>query len=150
MAGLCAAQVKVIFKLPGEFGNFPCPLTYVVWFTPFQNHPVGDISMYKISPSMHSHQHHASIIPISDIVWSCHLIPGFGSGSAQLLGWTAEKVLDEAPYFYLNPYLCHHDFVLLRYSIDLYHDKLARKEHKIELGHACSIRPHRPYVYGQD
>ncbi|KAF8170150.1 hypothetical protein BJ912DRAFT_1025406 [Pholiota molesta] len=102
----CAADVKVIFRLPEEFGNFSCPLAYVSWYTAFQTLPVDGLAMYKISRSTRAHRRRVSIIPVTDIVRSCHLIPGFG-------GWTADTVLTEAPYFYLNPYLRHHDFVWL-------------------------------------
>lgn len=142
-------QIHVFFKLPDEFGTFPCPLAYVSWFTAFQTLPVDGIGMYKIARSTRAHQRRASIIPVTDIVRSCHLIPGFGSARAQDLGWTTDTVLKEAPYFYLNPYLRHHDFLLLRYSVDLYQDQLARRAQEIAAKRARGIRPRRPYVIGR-
>lgn len=47
---------------------------------------------------------------------TCHLIPRFGSKIDRT--WTMDNVLDIAPAFYLNPYLRHHDFFLLRYLVD--------------------------------
>ncbi|KAF8189632.1 hypothetical protein BJ912DRAFT_1058887 [Pholiota molesta] len=148
LSGLCVAQVHVIFKLPDEFGTFPCPLAYVSWFKPLR-HPVPGIGMYQVSFSSQNHRRRASIIPITDIVRTCHLIPVFGSASAQDLGWTAEKVVSEAPSFYLNPYLRHHDFVLLRHQVDLHLDEQAARERSIEERRARGIRPRHPYVMGR-
>ncbi|KAI9060152.1 hypothetical protein FKP32DRAFT_1539560, partial [Trametes sanguinea] len=53
------------------------PLAYVEWFTPF--HSVDEVTgMYVVSPSTRQRQRFASIIPLSDIVRTCHLIPCWG------------------------------------------------------------------------
>ena len=76
--------------------------------------------MYEVSFSSHNRRQRASIIPLIDIVQTCHFIPVFGRASAQCLGWTAETVFHEATSFYLNPYLCHRDFYFLRYRLEMY------------------------------
>ncbi|KAI0821808.1 hypothetical protein BC628DRAFT_1281640, partial [Trametes gibbosa] len=53
------------------------PLAYVEWFTPFQ--VVDQITgMYVVSPSTRQRQRNCSVIPLSDIVRTCHLVPCWG------------------------------------------------------------------------
>ncbi|KAL6300356.1 hypothetical protein BKA93DRAFT_819505 [Sparassis latifolia] len=115
--GLCVARVRAIFRVPEEYGRqFKDPLAYVEWFTPFRS-LVSDIGMYKIS---YSHRHNArrsSIIPVTQIVRSCHLIPHWGRSVVP--SWTSAEVLDQATSFYVNPYLRHDDFLMFRYLEEL-------------------------------
>ncbi|KZT11769.1 uncharacterized protein LAESUDRAFT_609333, partial [Laetiporus sulphureus 93-53] len=54
------------------------PLAYVEWFTPF--HAKDTVTgMYIISHSMRQHYRYAAMIPITEIVRTCHLIPVWGS-----------------------------------------------------------------------
>ena len=103
----------LIFKLPMEFGDFPTPLAYVRWFRGFsaKDQTVG---MYKISPSTRNGGYaNTSIIPITHIVRGCHLVPVFGKEIDH--SWTCENALNRSADFFLNPYLRHLDFFLLRY-----------------------------------
>ena len=100
--GLMVAQVRVIFQLPQEYGTFPHPLAYVEWFMGFST-PVTDLGMYQISRSSHSHRRQVSIIPITQIKCSIHLIPKFGKQMDP--SWTADDVLERCKYFYVNCYL---------------------------------------------
>jgi len=59
-------------------------------------------------------------------------MPCFGNSNAFDLGWTAATILDEAPSFYLNPYLRHYDFNLLRYSLDSYLDGERERARQVE------------------
>lgn len=68
--------------------------------------------MYQLTRSFRNRYRRASIIPVNQIVRSCHLIPKFGAKIGR--NWNAENVLDAADYFYLNPDLRLHDFVLFR------------------------------------
>ncbi|TBU32490.1 hypothetical protein BD309DRAFT_838258, partial [Dichomitus squalens] len=53
------------------------PLAYVEWFTAF--HVVDPITgMNVVAPSTRSHRRYATVIPVTDIVRSCHLIPNWG------------------------------------------------------------------------
>lgn len=121
MDGIGVAQVRLLFRLPEQFGVHSSPLAYVHWFKPLRT-PVDGLGMYKVSFSSHNHRQRASVIFASDILRTCHLMPCFGNSNAFDLGWTAATVLDEAPSFYLSPYLRHYDFHLLRYSLDSYLD----------------------------
>ncbi|KAJ7862571.1 hypothetical protein B0H13DRAFT_1900002 [Mycena leptocephala] len=123
--GLGVARVRVIFKLPEHHGNYPDPLVYIDWFKPLTT-PVANLEMYRVSLSTRMRHQKSEIIPITDIVRSCHLIPRFGRRIDPT--WTSENVLDRFKEFYLNPYLRHHDFFLFRYSVDLYISRKAEAE----------------------
>jgi hypothetical protein len=117
--------------MPQEFGVVTCPLAFVSWFKPFR-HPVPEIGMYQVAFSSRNHGRRTSVIPITDIVRTCHLIPTFGSACAQDLGWTPYTIFKEATSFYLNPYLRHHDFVLLRYLVDIHQDEEVARLRSLE------------------
>ncbi|KAJ7243295.1 hypothetical protein C8J57DRAFT_981661, partial [Mycena rebaudengoi] len=51
-------------------------LAYIEWFKPLTQLDV-DLGMYKISPATQAHRRRASIIPVTQISRSCHLIPRF-------------------------------------------------------------------------
>lgn len=109
--GLYVAQIRVIFTLPEEYGSFKDPLAYVEWFKPL--HQMDNIvGMYKVSRSSHLHRRRASIIPVTQIARSCHLLPAFGHSMDRT--WTTDNVLESSSSFLLNCYLRHIDFVLLR------------------------------------
>ncbi|KAJ7574250.1 hypothetical protein C8J56DRAFT_979934 [Mycena floridula] len=110
--GLSVGQVRVIFQLPGEYGRFDKPLAYVEWLTPLSLY-ISVLGAYQVHWSTHMHRQRASIIPISQIVRSCHLIPKFGAKINSQ--WTSETVLKQASTFFVNPDLCQHDFYLFRF-----------------------------------
>ncbi|TFK91398.1 hypothetical protein K466DRAFT_541773 [Polyporus arcularius HHB13444] len=116
-AGLCVARVRAIFRLPVDYGAENCkhPLAYVEWFTPFRD-PDPDNGMLKVSHSTRNHRRRASIIPITQIERSVHLLPVWDKRVDST--WTSANVLDKCRRFYVNPYLRHHDFVLFRYMYD--------------------------------
>ncbi|KAF7293104.1 hypothetical protein MIND_01209800 [Mycena indigotica] len=109
--GLFPARVRAIFALPIEYGIFKEPLAYVEWYKPLTSKDEV-LGMYKIAPATINNRRRASIIPVSLINRSCHLIPRFTQHIQP--GLTSETVLDVAKDFLLNPYLRHIDFVLLR------------------------------------
>ena len=109
---LSVGQVRIIFQLPPEYGQFDIPLAFVEWYTPLRHlHP--SLGMYQVTRSFQSRYRRASIIPVNQIVRSCHLIPKFGTKVGRT--WNAENVLDSADTYYVNPYLRMHDFVLFKY-----------------------------------
>ncbi|KAL1751665.1 hypothetical protein FB107DRAFT_221536 [Schizophyllum commune] len=123
--GLRAARVRLIFKAPPLLIDYPHPLAYIEWYTPFSRRS-QDLGMFSIGPSTAGGRRSSTIIPITQLVRSCHLTPVFGSAVPP--SWTAYNVLDMAPRFHLNPYLRHHDFYLLRYLFDLYTQRQASSE----------------------
>ncbi|KAJ7630322.1 hypothetical protein FB45DRAFT_978715 [Roridomyces roridus] len=107
--GLFVGRVRAIFALPVEYGLIPTPLAYIEWYTPLtQLDP--NLGMYKITPATQAHRRRASIIPITQISRSCHLIPRFTRKIDRTL--TTHNVLDRCKVFYINCYLRHVDFVL--------------------------------------
>ena len=125
--GLRAAQVRAIFKLPPVFGVDE-PLAYVNWFTPFRE-PQANTGMFAISRSTNTHVRNASVIPVSQIVRSCHLMPVFGRSKAVDLGWAPETVLEDqdCKTYFLNPYLRHHDFYYTRHLYNLHIARLEKE-----------------------
>nr|GAT52131.1 predicted protein [Mycena chlorophos] len=109
--GLIPGRVRAIFMLPSEYGVFSTPLAYVEWYRPLTSRD-ETLGMFKITAATRQNQRHASIIPVSYINRSCHLIPKYPRLIP--LGITSENALDKVKEFYLNPYLRHIDFVLLR------------------------------------
>ena len=110
---LCAAQVLLIFKLPAALGDYPTPLAYVWWYRRFLTKD-KITNMYKVLPSTRNGGYgNLSVIPITHIVRSCHLIPVFGKQVDY--SWMHKNILRVSPEFLLNPYLHHLDFFLLHY-----------------------------------
>ena len=73
----------------------------------------ADLGMYSVGLSSTMQERTASVIAISDVLRSCHLVPQWGKSIPR--HWSSEDVLDQAHRFYVNPYLRLSDFVLLRY-----------------------------------
>ncbi|KAN0091040.1 hypothetical protein V8E55_004606 [Tylopilus felleus] len=94
--GLCAAKVHVIFKLPGWLGHYPYPLLF--------QHFDSSIGMFRVSHSTRNRVPNAIIIPITNIVQPCHLVPRFPSGVINPL-WTPSQVMVMADTFFLNRYI---------------------------------------------
>ncbi|KAI1782117.1 hypothetical protein LXA43DRAFT_906712, partial [Ganoderma leucocontextum] len=119
LQGLRVARIRAIFTLPAEIDanvlGVHDPLAYVEWFTPF-NVVDPSTGMYVVSHSTRQHRRNVAIIPITDIVRTCHLIPYWGKEANRT--WTSGNILDSCTKFYVNPYLRHHDFVLFRNPVN--------------------------------
>ncbi|KAJ7052173.1 hypothetical protein C8F01DRAFT_998440 [Mycena amicta] len=111
LEGLFPGRIRAIFALPIEYGRFETPLAYIEWYKPLTTRD-DTLGMFKISAATQNNRRRASIIPVTLINRSCHLIPRFPRQIDRTL--TSDNVLDRAKNFYLNPYLRHIDFVLLR------------------------------------
>ncbi|KAJ7853846.1 hypothetical protein B0H14DRAFT_3085568 [Mycena olivaceomarginata] len=81
--GISVARIRVIFRLPEHYGSYPRPLAYVDWYKPLKT-PVSNIRMHEVSLSSRNHRQNSSIIPITEILRSCHLIPVFGKSASPL------------------------------------------------------------------
>ncbi|KAI1790350.1 hypothetical protein LXA43DRAFT_891155 [Ganoderma leucocontextum] len=115
--GLRVARVRAIFRIPEHYGvEFREPVAFVEWFTPFRHAPDPDTGMFKVSHSSQTHRRRVSIVCLSQIVRSCHLIPVWGKSVDR--SWMSDNVLERCKQFYVNPYLRHHDFILFKYLRD--------------------------------
>lgn len=113
IVGLRAARVRVLFQLPSLVAQFPHPLAYIDWFVPFARY-VKDPGLFAISRSSRWGYQNSEVISITDIERTCHLVPL--SSAPMDRTWNSSNVLDCAQQFWLNPYLRHQDFCLLRYQ----------------------------------
>ncbi|KAJ7186196.1 hypothetical protein C8R46DRAFT_983014 [Mycena filopes] len=102
ITGLRPAQIRVIFKLPPQFGTYPHPLAYVEWFTPL-NHPDPTSGMFTTHRSTRNFTRNSAVISVEHIVRSCHLMGKCGMKIDPT--WTSSNVLEKAPVFYVNPYV---------------------------------------------
>ena len=69
-------QVRVIFQILKEYGDFEHPFAYVEWFTVFQS-AVPDLGMYLVSRSTRQYCRRMSIVSVTQIERSIHLFPNF-------------------------------------------------------------------------
>ncbi|KAF8449495.1 hypothetical protein L210DRAFT_3609699 [Boletus edulis BED1] len=101
--GLHVAEIRAIFTLPPHLGNFHEPVAYVHWFKPF-SHIDNTIRMFRISRSTRNHRPNAGIVPVSQLIQPCHLVPKFPSGAVDPL-WIRHHTVPPADTFYLNRYI---------------------------------------------
>ncbi|KAG2137633.1 uncharacterized protein EDB93DRAFT_1322465 [Suillus bovinus] len=101
-AAVRVAQVRVLFRLPRQFGVYLRPLAYVEWFTPFRE-PDESSGLRLISRSTRHLRRNSAVIHVDEIIRPCHLIPKMG----QLVNptWTSANVYELASEFYLNPFI---------------------------------------------
>ncbi|KAH9911538.1 uncharacterized protein BXZ73DRAFT_93357 [Epithele typhae] len=102
-------RVRLVFTIPKAAHAFLFPrlvppqhLAYVEWFTAFTE-PDPVHGMYKVSRCRNVNGDRlASVIPVTDIYRSCHLLPVFGAVARR--AWTSSTVLDTCELFYFNPF----------------------------------------------
>ncbi|KAJ6611845.1 hypothetical protein B0H10DRAFT_1808681, partial [Mycena sp. CBHHK59/15] len=111
--GLRPAQIRVIFKLPPQFGSYPHPLAYIEWFTAL-NRPDPVTGMYTTHRSTCQHRRNAAVVSVEHIVHSCHLMAKCGTEIDR--NWTSIDILDTAPMFYVNPYILVDTFTRDRFT----------------------------------
>ncbi|KAG1894657.1 uncharacterized protein F5891DRAFT_1254799 [Suillus fuscotomentosus] len=116
--GYRVAQVRIIFMLTSQAtaalfrtpGILPTHFAYVEWFTPF-GQPEANHGLYKISRLIRNGERLASIIDISDIRRSVHLIPKFGPVAPR--EWTSSTVLELCSTFFVNSFSDRHAYLTI-------------------------------------
>jgi hypothetical protein len=83
----------------------PSHLAYVEWFTPFPDTSEPHHRQYKLSYSRVAGGTLASVVDVSSIVSSIHLLPRFGRICERK--WTSSNVLDKCTTFYVNSFGNH-------------------------------------------
>ncbi|KAK0435049.1 Zn-finger domain-containing protein [Armillaria borealis] len=103
------AQIRAIFTLPEHLQapHLAPVLAYIEWFTPF-NQPHPDTKMYSVSRSLQYQEHVPQVIPIGDIIGSCHLLPKFGTAVDRT--WSSAAVLEQCRNFSLNRFITLGEF----------------------------------------
>jgi hypothetical protein len=88
----------------------PEHLAYVEWFTPFRAEPEGNSKLYKVSRALQGTSRVASIVPVSCIDQSLHLIPLAGSSIPR--EWTSSTILDHCHTFLVNSFANRRTYLL--------------------------------------
>ncbi|KAI6101513.1 hypothetical protein EDD16DRAFT_1696818 [Pisolithus croceorrhizus] len=96
------AQIRVIFRLPDQFGTFVHPLAYVEWFTTLQRRDPAT-SLYVVTRSTRNRRCNASIISIDRIDRVCHLQGRCGREISK--DWSVDCILEKAASFFVNSYI---------------------------------------------
>ncbi|GLB43997.1 putative zn-finger domain-containing protein [Lyophyllum shimeji] len=104
LEGLRVAQVRMLVTLPIHLRapRLPERLAYVEWFTPLRA-PHPDSGLRYISRAHQAGSHAAAIVPMEDIVSSCHLIPKYGTHHRA--AWDSTETLEKCTSFSLNKYI---------------------------------------------
>src|ERR1700760_725561 len=112
------AQVRVVFSISKTsqrhlFEDQPGPpehLAYVEWFTPFRAEPDSNSKMYKVAHSLNGTSRLASVIPVSAIGQSIHLIPLPGCSIPR--EWSSNTILDHCHNFLVNSFTDRRTYIL--------------------------------------
>ncbi|KAG9086893.1 hypothetical protein FRC07_012961 [Ceratobasidium sp. 392] len=107
-----AARVRAIFGLPSHLQHFsPHRLVYLELFTPFPSAVSPFHRMYSTAQQTRSNgQRHCVVIPVTDVVMSCHLAPSFRHFEPPNQLPTSIDPLSLARRFFFNPYYNHYVF----------------------------------------
>jgi len=113
------AQACVVFEIPSKhhprvfLPSGPMPpthLVYIEWFSPPSVAQNSSHGLYKVSRLMKDGKRQASILLVSSIISSVHLLPRFGQSDQQ--GMNSFTVLEKWDSFYVNPFSDINNFML--------------------------------------
>jgi len=114
----CIGRVRCVFSLPPASERLftplaaPSHLAYVEWFTPFSKLKPGQHhGLYTVSRILTNGIVRASIIPVTLIEASAHLIPKCGPVAPR--EWKSSNVLDLATSFYVNSFSIRHMYLTM-------------------------------------
>ncbi|KAH7904813.1 hypothetical protein BJ138DRAFT_1018599, partial [Hygrophoropsis aurantiaca] len=83
-------------------------LAYIEWFSKFTGSPEPHSKMYRVKRTLNIRERQASIVPVSLIRRSCHLLPKWGQAVPR--EWTSDNVLDKCSVFLLNSFKDMHTY----------------------------------------
>ncbi|KAH6866130.1 hypothetical protein BKA70DRAFT_1134642 [Coprinopsis sp. MPI-PUGE-AT-0042] len=105
----CVGRIRCVFSLPAAAKECfpgrtpPSHLCYVELFTPFAKVTGGrHHRLYQIARLMQGNTARVTVIPLTLVKASAHLIPKFGPVAPS--SWKSSNVLDVAPAFYVNEF----------------------------------------------
>ncbi|KAG8777625.1 hypothetical protein FRC12_000284 [Ceratobasidium sp. 428] len=112
-----ATRVRAIFGAPAQFPHLSSHrLVYLELFTPFPASPSPFHRMHATERQLRSNgKRHCIVVPISNIVMSCHLAPNFQTLQPTTQLPTSINSLSLARRFWFNPYYNHFSFRLCEY-----------------------------------
>ena len=90
--------------------SLPEHLAYVEWFAPFRAEPEANSKLYKVTRSLQGASRLASIVPVSCIEQSLHLIPLPGSSIPR--DWSSDTILDHCQTFLVNSFTDRRTYIL--------------------------------------
>ncbi|KAF9641887.1 hypothetical protein BDM02DRAFT_3133494 [Thelephora ganbajun] len=98
--GCSITQVRVVFQFPENASRLlgceipKCHFAYVEWFSKISGAPDRNHKMFKVTRLFQDGHRVASIIPLSRIRRSVHLLPKFGQIAPR--DWTSDTVLESS------------------------------------------------------
>ena len=84
---------------------------YVRWFRPFRT-PDLVTGLPPTSHSTRNNYRHVGVVPVRDLVRTCHLMPKYGTEEIDP-NWTTTNILDQPITFLLDRYLDYRTFSAL-------------------------------------
>jgi len=108
IVGLRVAKVWVIFQLPPHLCLYPHPLVYVHLFKLLCTFD-ENINMFHFGHSTYNNIPNVVVVPITNLVQPCHLVPRFSSGTLNPC-WCHGDSMNAADTFFLNQYINMHTF----------------------------------------
>jgi hypothetical protein len=107
-------RVRAFFRMPSHLAaELPDVYAYIEWFTDPTITSGTTCGMFSVARQLLYGQHRVtSVIPVSDIFRSCHLLPIQRSGNECPAEWTSQNVLERAPRLFVNSYLDPHMYSL--------------------------------------
>jgi len=118
-AGFRIAQARVVFEIPSKqisqvflrsVTTPPTHLAYVEWFSRPSATQNSSHGLYKVSRLMKDGLWQASIIPLSSVISSVHLLPRFGQNHPQDMN--SFTVLEKCQSFYVNPFSDMYNYMI--------------------------------------
>ena len=118
LIGYRVGRLRLVFSLPKKsfhtlFPHIMPPghLAYIEWFTAFtERDPVHGMYTVKRCRDIQGARL-ASVIEVSQIRRSCHLLPMFENAAPR--EWTSSTVLDKCETFLVNPFSDQHMYMTL-------------------------------------